>query len=151
MSLMEHQDKLRNRKTWILWVIIALLLFALIYSYTRPVQEVAGPELGKPGTEYFNQEPEKQEQEKLGKIGVSIPACLTVQDEKALITITNTGDQAYVPYTLAEGREIYRASKIIEPGEKVSAVIPVGTAKSCITYVETLHGEKFSVTTKLVR
>lgn len=147
----EQQDQKKNRKTWVLWAVIALLLIALVYQNTRPVQEVADPKLGKPGTEYFNQEPQKQDKEKLGKIGVSIPASLAVQDGKSLITIKNTGQQAYVPYTLAEGREIYRASRVIEPGEKVSAVIPVGKADKCVTYVETLNGEKFSVTSKLVR
>lgn len=141
----------KNRKTWVLWAVIALLLLALVYQNTRPVQEVVEPKLGKPGTEFFNQEPQKQEQQKSGKIGVSIPASLAVQDGKALISIKNTGQQAYVPYTLAGGREIYRASRVINPGEKVSAVIPVGAAKSCVTYVETLNGEKFSVTSKLVR
>lgn len=151
----DNMDKKRkkNHKAWILWIVIAILTLALIYQNTRPVQEGTGPELGKPGTEYFNQEPQKQNKEnkeKSGEIGVSVPASLMVQNGKALISIKNTGQQAYVPYTLAEGREIYRASRVINPGEKISAVIPVGTAASCVTYVETLNGEKFSVTTKLL-
>lgn len=141
----------KNHKTWVLWAVIALLLIALAYQNTRPVQEVVEPKLGKPGTEFFNQEPQKQEQQKSGKIGVSIPASLAVQDGKSLITIKNTGQQAFIPYSLAGGREVYRASRVIEPGEKVSAVIPVGSAANCVTYVETMTGEKFSVTSKLVR
>lgn len=136
--------------TLLLSVIIIVLLLLLIRGCNRqPV--VTGPQLGKPGTEYFNQDPQKQEQQNLGKIGVSIPASLAVQNGKALITVKNTGQQAYIPYTLADGKEVYRASRVLEPGEKVSAVIATGAAEKCVTYVETLTGEKFSVTTRLVR
>ena len=141
----------KNRKAWILWIVIAILTLTLIYQNTRPVQEGTGPELGKPGTEFFNGKPQKQDKSKLGKIGVSVPASLMVQNGKTLISIKNTGQRAYVPYTLANGKEVYRASRVINPGEKVSAVIPVGKADKCVTYVETLNGEKFSVTSKLVR
>ena len=134
-----------------MWAIIILLLLLLIYQTTSPQEKKLGPQLGAPGTEYFNEDPPKQEQQKSGSIGVSIPASLAVQDGKSLITIKNTGQQAYVPYTLAEGKEVYRASRVINPGEKVSAIIPVGKADKCVTYVETLNGEKFSVTSKLVR
>ncbi|HBK69357.1 MAG TPA: hypothetical protein DDZ91_12000 [Firmicutes bacterium] len=152
-ELQQQTDKepKKDRKTWLLWAIIALLLLALLYQATRPDQEVTGPKLGKPGTEYFNQEPQKQGIENSGRIGVSIPASLTVQDGKAMIRIKNTGQQAYVPYTLAEGREIYRSSRIIEPGDEVNAIIQVGNADKCVTYVETLDGGKFSVTSKLTR
>lgn len=150
-------DKVENqknkRKTIVLWVIIVLLLGLLAWKFSKEPepQPTVTPNLGNPGTEYFNQEPQKQEQQKFGKIGVSIPASFAVQDGKALITIKNTGQQAFIPYLLAEGRESYRASRVIKPGEKVSAVIPVGTADKCVTYVETLNGEKFSVTSKLVQ
>ena len=134
-----------------MWAIILLLLLLLIQQMTSPQEKkILGPQLGAPGTEYFNEDPPKQEQQKSGSIGVSIPASLAVQDGKSLITIKNTGQQAYVPYTLAEGKEVYRASRVINPGEKVSAVIPVGKADKCVTYVETRNGEKFSVTSKLV-
>ena len=141
----------KNRKAWILWIVIAMLTLTLIYQNTRPVQEVTGLKLGNPGTEFFNGKPQKQDKSKLGKIGVSVPASLMVQNGKTLISIKNTGQRAYVPYTLANGKEVYRASRVINPGENVNAVIPVGTAASCVTYVETLNGEKFSVTSKLVR
>ena len=131
--------------------VIVLLLLALVYQNNKPVTEAVGPELGKPGTEFFNQEPQKKQKEKLGKIGVSIPGSLNVKDYKALMSIKNTGEQAIVPYTLVGEKEVYRSSKVLEPGESVSAVIPVGNADKCVTYVETLNGEKFSVTSKLVR
>ncbi len=68
-----------------------------------------------------------------------------------MLRMKNTGQQAYIPYTLAEGKEIYRSSRIIEPGDEVNAIISVGNAGKCVTYLETLSGEKFSVTSKLVR
>ena len=151
MQQQTDQEPRKDRKTWLLWAIIALLSLALLYQNSQSDQEVTGPKLGKPGTEYFNQEPQKQGVENSGRIGVSIPASLPVQDGKAMLRMKNTGQQAYIPYTLAEGKEIYRSSRIIEPGDEVNAIISVGNAGKCVTYLETLSGEKFSVTSKLVR
>lgn len=145
------KEEKKTNVTWILWGVIIVLLLALVYQNNKPVTEAVGPELGKPGTKFFNQEPQKKEKEKLGRIGVSIPASLNVKDYKALISIKNTGEQAIVPYTLVGKKEVYRSSRVLEPGESLSAVIPVGNADKCVTYVETLNGEKFSVTSKLIR
>jgi len=137
--------------TLLLSVIIIVLLLLLIRGCNKQAV-VTGPQLGKPGTEYFNQEDVKIKKTEAGKIGVSIPASVAVNEGKALITVRNTGEQSIVPYTIIGGREVYRASKVLAPGDRVAAVIPAGdSATACITYVETLTGEKFSVTTRLVR
>lgn len=148
-----EKEKRRNRiTTAILMVIIMILLLLLLRGCHQQAID-SDPMLGKPGTEYFNQDtPNKEVLKTGGTIGVSIPASITVKDEKALLSIKNTGEESIIPHTLVNGEEVYRASRILDPGDKVSAVIPTGDkADKCITYVETLGGEKFSVTTNLVR
>jgi hypothetical protein len=145
------EQKSKNRIITLLLSVIIIVLLLLLIRGCNKQAVVTGPQLGKPGTEYFNQDVIIKKTEG-GKIGVSIPASVAVNEGKALITVRNTGEQSIVPYTIIGGREVYRASKVLAPGDRVAAVIPAGdSATACITYVETLTGEKFSVTTRLVR
>ena len=140
----EKKDEKERRKSIAPWLIVILLLVLVMCRVTCQKQE----EVSVPGNEYFSQE---QQEQKPGQVGTSIPASAVVRNGEAIISITNTGSCAYTPYTLVEGKEVYRSSRILEPGEKVTVLLPVdNTAKECVTYIQVPTGEKFSVTTKLV-
>lgn len=142
----EKKDEKERRKSIAWWLIVALLFILAICRFT--CQKEAVVPLVPPEGEYFSQE--RQEQ-KPGHVGTSIPASAVVRNGEAIISITNTGSCAYTPYTLVEGKEVYRSSRILEPGEKVTVLLPVdNTAKECVTYIQVPTGEKFSVTTKLI-
>ncbi|MGI6405509.1 MAG: hypothetical protein ACOX2E_03360 [Syntrophaceticus sp.] len=141
----EKKDEKERRKSIAWWLIVALLFILAICRFT--CQKEAVVPLVPPEGEYFSQERQEQKQ---GHVGTSIPASVAVQDGKAVIGIINTGSYAYIPYTVAGGKEVYRASRALRPGERVTAVLSVGNAEKCVTYIQVPSGERFSVTTKLV-
>lgn len=143
----EKNDKKDKRKNIALWLIVILLLILAVCRLACQERKEAITPYGLPGGEHFGQERQEQKQ---GQVGTSIPASAAVQNGKAVISITNTGSYAYVPYTLVDGKEVYRASRELQPGERVTAVLSVGNAEKCVTYIQVSSGEKFSVTTKLV-
>lgn len=142
-----------KRRNAILWGIIAILLviiFMQMYYPHQPQRQV--PALGNVGTERFNANDSKNAA-KPGKIGASIPASLIVQEDgKTIIRIKNTGSEAFVASCIADGKEIYRSSRFLQPNEHVDAVIqPPAKATKVDTMVETEGGGKFSITSELVR
>lgn len=135
-----------------LWILIAILGFLVVWQYTHPTVLVRKNDisLGKPGTEVFDSTFEKEARKKSGRTGVSVPSTFFVRGNKTVITVKNTGDTPIVPSALIGGKEVYRASKILEPGHSVSAVIPVvKKADKCVILVESTEGTKFTVTAKL--
>lgn len=144
----------RKRSTLILWLIIILLLGILAFqNFARHDPVDTQPALGELGTEYWNSDMIDQTIKAIsGKIGASAPASVKAEGGKAAIQIKNIGGQTFVPYCIVDGEEVYRSSKVLNPGERVIAVVPVTeNATQILTMVESVEGGKFSITSKVVR
>jgi len=142
----------QKTKTAVLWIVILLLAGVVVWqNFDHAKVSSTHPKLGKPGSELFNTINRKTAQES-GKIGASVPASFTVSDNKAQVTIRNTGQVAVAPSCIIAGKEVYRSSRVLNPGESVTAVIAVpSTAQKCVTMVESVDGKKFTITSDLQR
>lgn len=110
--------------------------------------------LGKPGDEIIvdGDLPKETKERSTKYMAVSVPAAFTVVDNKTQVTCKNTGEATIIPSVSVNGKEVYRASKPLEPGKTVAAVIEVEKgADKCVTLVESVEGGKFTVTSKLER
>ncbi|MCL6448201.1 MAG: hypothetical protein K6U04_08630 [Armatimonadetes bacterium] len=129
------EEKRENKKEKILWLIIVALLIALIaqncasrYIYRKTDDQI---KTGPPGAEEFFQSwawPLKQEEPKpAGKVGLAVPAGVVAdKDGNAVVIIRNQGDQPAVPVVKFRGREVYRCSRALGPGEAVKAKVAFG-------------------------
>lgn len=147
------KSKLQGKGTWL---IILIMMIALVGQqiYFSGKYDGGSIRLGKEGTETFydGEIPKETREKSKDNIGVSIPASLSVVDNKARITIKNTGRTTIIPSVKVNEKEVYRASKELEPGKTVAAIIPVGQgASKCVTLIEAVDGGKFTVTSKLER
>lgn len=144
---------MNNKTHRIVSVILTIIIIMLLILLFRECDHKpnAGYILGPPGHEYFNEDPPKEEK-KGGTIGASIPASVAVNNGEIVLPIKNIGEESIVPFTVVDGKEVYRSSKVLASDDKVTAIISVGnTAEECITYIETIDGEVFSITTKFAR
>jgi hypothetical protein len=129
------------------------LLATVIYQYVsyQPTEQ-AKIQLGEPGSEvyYEGNIPKEKREVKDQKIGVSVPSVFRVIDGKAEVTCKNTGTVGVIPSVSINKKEVYRTSKVLEPGHTVKTVISVPKeAEKCVTLVESVEGGKFTVTSKL--
>lgn len=139
------------------WPIFAFLVIALIiggwwFIHRGSGEEFDLPALGPSGSEQYSTGDDSSAPAICddSKIGVSVPASFTVHGGKTQIAIKNTGEVGFVPSALIEGKEVFRASRVLEPGQRVQASIPVQEgAQKCVILVESVKGGKFTVTSTL--
>ena len=144
----------KNKATLVLWIIIIFLMSALAWQCTHPRFVNYGvPMLGTGNEKIYDGDIPKEGREKGSSyVAVSVPSSFRVINNETQISVKNTGKVAIVPSVSIKGKEVYRSSKVLEPGKTLATVIPVSQgADKCVTQIEAVDGGKFTVTSTLER
>lgn len=124
MEQKDAENARKKRTDRLLWGLI-LLLVLMLFAEPYIIKRISGP----PGPEEFFRPPaqENAEPAPAGSVGLGVPGLVIASPSgEALVAIKNSGSVPVVPVIEFEGKEVYRCSRRLEPGEAVRARVNFG-------------------------